>query len=79
MMTKKEFQKLTRDYQKAFHEYDQYLEQFFTTHINGELIKKATKVYTEEEINRIDTLRKNFNKLENEWFSVMRSGEELTD
>jgi len=78
-MTKKEFAELTKKWQEEFYNYHNYMEQFFTTYINGELVNKATKSYSLDEIKKIDELKLKLDELENKWLEVIKSQEKLID
>lgn len=71
-MTNEEYKKLTQDYMEAFHEYDIYMEQFFTSYTDGQLTSAATKIFTDDEIKKTDEMRSRLDKLEQLWFSVAK-------
>jgi hypothetical protein len=78
-MTRKEFADLTREYETVFFEYEAYMNEFFTSHINGVLEHRATKTFTSEEVEKTDAMKKKLDEVEKRWYAVASDPTPLTE
>lgn len=69
-MLKKDFAVLNDNFSKAFHEYNAYMEQFFTSSVNDIITNEAIKTFTKEEIEKTQQMKKTLEELEKQWFSA---------
>lgn len=78
-MKREEFKRLTEDYVRAEQNYNVYLNEFFTTTLNGVTQSTASKVFTSEELMKIKQLQLELDVLRQKWFSVIGGQEKLED
>lgn len=60
-MNDEEWKELVKEYERAHKEYNDYMDQFITQYLNGELLSEATKVFTKETVKKADELEANLN------------------
>ena len=78
-MKKDEYKKLTGDLERAHKEYFEYLGSFFTSTIDGIVVREARKVLTIVEAEKLRTMWNNLQKLHDELYKVATSNQPLGD
>jgi len=70
-MEKERLKQLIKSWEIAFGTYHDYLDKFFTKMMNGEVVKRATKVMDKKELQMIETLAKREHSLRRAWEQVL--------
>ncbi len=68
-----DWEKSYQKFEKAKNKYTDYVEQFFTKTINGEVVQEATKSLTHEALEEIIKLRKEMDKTAKEFWDFTYS------
>ena len=66
------FRELTKKYVKHDRELREYRDQFFTHLRDGKITKRATRVLTREELNKLDDMEKKLGVIHDEWVELIR-------
>ncbi len=66
-MAKEQLKELVRTWQIAFGAYHTYMDNFFTKTMNGEVVKRATKVLDKKELETIHQLESRERSLRSAW------------
>jgi len=69
-MTDEEYKKITQEFEKAFFEYHEYVDQFFTSSVDGVITRRATKTVTKEDADKIHIMRGRVDQLQDEWLKA---------
>ncbi len=70
-MTKEKFRKLIREYVEYDREVRNYRDRFFTHFIDGRVINKATKIFTHEELDKLERMEEKLGKIRKNWLIAL--------
>jgi len=72
-MNREKFKKITEKYTRLDKDYREYLDQFFFMAWNGDMVKTPPKILNRKELDKLQIMRAELEKVHQEWLAIARS------